>query len=157
MITSLYPNSYFYLSSSATSLHSSSTSSRWVIVANPVQNLTSSDEFVCSVARVARDSSQSWKTIIIGDKVECCRMPDCYSIHTSQFLRMSYRTATTLRSLLEAEAVEYNATYSGSLGQNPGYTSAYKEVVRNLAYIWVIHRGARHIFDAYVDEYIAAG
>jgi hypothetical protein len=68
------------------------------------------------------------------------RMPECYSIHNSQFLRMSYRTASTLRQLLESHT---NKT-------------AYREVVRNLAYIWVIHRGARHIFDAYVDEYITA-
>ncbi len=79
-------------------------------------------------------------------------MPNCYSIHTSQFLRMSYRTASTLKSLMETEARENNGTI-----MSPTYTSAYKEVVRNLAYIWVIHRGARHIFDAYVDEYIAAG
>jgi len=68
------------------------------------------------------------------------RMPECYPITKDQFLRMSYRTASVLKSLMNS-------------GQNP---QVYKEAIRNLAYIWVIHRGARHVFDAYVDEYIAA-
>ena len=33
----------------------------------------------------------------------------------------------------------------------------YKETIRNLAFIWAMHRGARYIYDAYVDEYQSAG
>jgi len=68
-------------------------------------------------------------------------MPDCYGISSSQFLRMSYRTASVLRSLISATT---------------GSTEAYTEPIRNLAYLWVIHRGARHIFDTYVEEFIEA-
>jgi hypothetical protein len=67
-------------------------------------------------------------------------MPECFPINKGQFLRMSYRTASVLKALMES-------------GQD---AQVYKEAIRNLAYIWVIHRGARYVFDAYVDEYIAA-
>jgi hypothetical protein len=116
---------------------------KWVVVGNPDTedefNTGQGSNYVCSVARVSREAG--WKVIIIGEKLSCCRMPDCYPIQKSQFLRMSYRTASVLKTLMET-------------GQNP---QAYKEAIRNLAFIWAIHRGARYVFDAYVEEYQSAG
>jgi hypothetical protein len=37
------------------------------------------------------------------------------------------------------------------------HTQAYKETIRNLAFLWAMHRGARYVFDAYVEEYLSAG
>lgn len=53
---------------------------------------------------------------------------------------MNYRTAAVLKNLTET-------------GTDP---QSYKEAVRNIAFLWVIHRGARWVFDAYVEEYQSA-
>jgi hypothetical protein len=60
-------------------------------------------------------------------------------------LRLPYRSASVIRHLL------------GQLVGNEGETEPLRESIRNLGFLWAIHRGARFIFDAYVEEYQAAG
>jgi len=66
--------------------------------------------------------------------------PECHSMEKTQFMRLPYRSASVLRHLLGHGARR----------------EPYRETLRNLAYLWLIHRGAKFIFDAYVEEYQSA-
>jgi hypothetical protein len=61
---------------SAANFHATAVStSKWVIVGNPdadhPPDVGVGSRYVCSVANVAKEAG--WKTIIIGDKLDCCR------------------------------------------------------------------------------------